>query len=81
MQTYIKRRIFLSSVTSLIVCAGVQGFAIVTDKSRGLQWKVLLAFKGDKIDKNEMGGTCRAYGGRGEAYTVFRWGNMRERDH
>jgi hypothetical protein len=24
---------------------------------------------------------CRAYGGRGEAYTGFLWGNLRERDH
>ena len=36
---------------------------------------------GDKIEKNDMGGACRAYGGRGGAYTVFWWGNLRERDH
>ena len=36
---------------------------------------------GDKIGKNEMGGSCRAYGGRREAYTGFWWGNLRERDH
>jgi len=35
---------------------------------------------GDKI-QNEMGGECSAYGGRGEAYTGFWWGNLRERDH
>ena len=28
-----------------------------------------------------MGGACRANGGRGEAYTGFWWGNLRERDH
>jgi hypothetical protein len=28
-----------------------------------------------------MGGACSAYGGRGEAYTGFWWGNLRERDH
>ena len=31
--------------------------------------------------KNEMGGDCSAYGGRGEAYTGFWWGNLREREH
>ena len=36
---------------------------------------------GDKIEKNEMGGTYRAYGGREEAYTGFWWGNLKERDH
>jgi hypothetical protein len=33
-------------------------------------------WSGDKIEKNEMGG---AY--RGEAYTGFWWGNLKERDH
>jgi hypothetical protein len=28
-----------------------------------------------------MGGACSAYGGTGEAYTGFRWGNLSERDH
>jgi hypothetical protein len=28
-----------------------------------------------------MGGACSTYGGRGEAYTGFWWGNVRERDH
>jgi hypothetical protein len=27
-----------------------------------------------------MGGTCNTYG-RGEAYTGFWWGNLRERDN
>jgi len=36
---------------------------------------------GDKIEKNEMGGACSACGGRGEAYTGFWWGNLRERDY
>jgi len=27
-----------------------------------------------------MGGACSAYGGRGEAYAGFWWGNLRERD-
>jgi hypothetical protein len=37
----------------------------------------------DKIEKNEMGEKCSAYGGeerRGEAYAVLWWGNLRERD-
>ena len=37
-------------------------------------------FSGDKIEKNEMGGAF-AHMGRGEAYTEFWWGNLRERDH
>ena len=28
-----------------------------------------------------MGGACSAYGGRGEPYAGFWWGNLRERDH
>jgi len=28
-----------------------------------------------------MGRACRKYSGRGEAYTGFSWGNLRERDH
>jgi hypothetical protein len=35
---------------------------------------------GDKIEKNEMVGTCGVWG-RGEVYTGFWWGNLRERDH
>jgi hypothetical protein len=35
---------------------------------------------GDKIEKNEMGGTCSAYGGR-EAYTGFGWENLRDTGH
>jgi hypothetical protein len=31
--------------------------------------------------KYEMGGTCSTYGGRGEAYRVFWWGNLSERDN
>jgi hypothetical protein len=31
--------------------------------------------------ENEMGGSCSTYGGRGEAYTGFWWGNLRKRDH
>ena len=29
----------------------------------------------------EIGGACSAYGGKGEAYTGFCLGNLRERDH
>jgi len=36
---------------------------------------------GDKIEKNEMGGACSAYGGRGQVYTGFWWGNLRETDN
>jgi len=36
---------------------------------------------GDKIEKNEIGGACSAYGGRGETYTGFWWGNLRERGY
>jgi len=32
---------------------------------------------GDKIEKNEMGRACSAYGG--EVYTGFWWGKLRER--
>jgi len=35
--------------------------------------------RGDKIEKNEMGGACSTYGG--EAYTGVWWGNLRKRDH
>jgi len=28
-----------------------------------------------------MGGTCSTFGGRGEVYTGFKWGNRTERDH
>jgi hypothetical protein len=28
-----------------------------------------------------FGAICSAYGGRGEAYRVFWWGNLREKDH
>jgi len=28
-----------------------------------------------------MGGACSTYGGRGEVYMVFCWGNLRERDY
>jgi len=28
-----------------------------------------------------MRGACSTYGGRGEVYTGFWWGNLRERDH
>jgi hypothetical protein len=38
-------------------------------------------FSGDKIEKNGMDRARSAYGGRGEAYTGFWWGNLRERNH
>jgi len=31
--------------------------------------------------KNEIGEACNAYGGRGETYTWFWCGNLRERGH
>ena len=36
---------------------------------------------GDKIEKNKTGMAGSAYGGRGEAYTGFWWGSLKERDH
>jgi hypothetical protein len=33
------------------------------------------------MEKNEMGGACSMCGARGEVYTGFWWGNLRERDH
>jgi len=38
-------------------------------------------YSGDKIEKNEMGGTCSRCGGRREVCTGFWWGNLVERDH
>jgi hypothetical protein len=38
-------------------------------------------YAGDKIEKNEMGGACSAYGGSREACTRFWWENVGERDH
>ena len=35
--------------------------------------------RGDKIENDEIGGACSAYGG--EAYTGFWWENLRERGH
>ena len=34
-----------------------------------------------KSNKNEMGGTCSAYGEEDWRIQGFRWGNLRERDH
>ena len=34
-----------------------------------------------EIEKNEMGGACSAYGGRGEACRGVWCGNLKERDH
>ena len=36
---------------------------------------------GDQIEKNEMGAARSMYGGRGDLYTGFWRGNLRERDH
>jgi hypothetical protein len=33
------------------------------------------------MKKNEMDGACGTYGGTGEVYTEFWWGDLRERDH
>jgi hypothetical protein len=35
-------------------------------------------YSGDQIEKNEMDGTYSTYG---ERRGVYRWGNLRERDH
>jgi hypothetical protein len=52
---------------------------IVVSFSR-FQIQYIIFSSGDKFEKNEMGGACKPYG-RGEAYTGFWWGNLRERDH
>ena len=36
---------------------------------------------GDKIEKNEMGGACSAYGGEERLIQGFGGGNLKERDH
>jgi len=33
------------------------------------------------LTSTEMDGACSTYRGRGEVYTGFGWGNLRERDH
>jgi len=38
-------------------------------------------FSGNKIENNEMGRTCSAYGGEERHIQVFWWGNLRERYH
>jgi hypothetical protein len=53
-----------------------------------IPWSLLRGYKllggsasSIKIERDEMGGACSAYGGAGEAYTGFWWGNLKERDH
>ena len=62
-------------------------------KSRRMRWARHVACIGERRDvyrvlvgkheakKNEMGGACSVYRGRGEAYTGFWWGNLREKHH
>ena len=33
------------------------------------EWRKLHNYPGDQFEKNEMGGTCNTYGGRGEVHT------------
>jgi hypothetical protein len=40
-----------------------------------------IIFRGDPIEKNEIGGVCSTYEWRGEVYTGLWWGNRRERAH
>ena len=35
---------------------------------------------GDKIEKNEMGGSCSEYGGQERHIQGIWWGNLKERD-
>ena len=41
----------------------------------------ILEYSDDQIEKNEIGGACSTYGGRGEVHTGFWWENLRETDH
>jgi hypothetical protein len=38
-------------------------------------------YSGDQIKKNEVGGACNTYGGRGELHTGFWWADLKEGDH
>ena len=42
---------------------------------------LIIYYSDDQIEKNEMVRACSTYGRRVDAYTVFWWGNLRERDH
>jgi hypothetical protein len=42
-------------------------------------YKITQFLASDKIEKNEMGEACSAYGGRGEMCTGFWWGSLRKR--
>jgi len=58
-------------------------YCIVFDAHNEELTDVLLAkyYSGNQIEKNEMGGACSTYGGRGEVHTVLWCGNLKERDH
>ena len=43
--------------------------------------KFATIYLGDKIENNEMGGTCSAYGGEERRIQGFGGGNMKGRDH
>jgi hypothetical protein len=38
-------------------------------------------YSGDKIEKNEIGGTCSTYWGEESCIQVFLWEKLMERDH
>jgi hypothetical protein len=55
----------------------------VTRLQNEILWSVLLIkyHSGGQTKKNNIGRACSTYTGKGEVYTGFLWGNLRERYH